>query len=102
MNKERILCRAFVRIGVLVVVMSLSLWADEPYQYIVSSGYDPAAASLVDSSSASSSAVGFSTGARTTPTAEAISLEARFRTWLESLGISLKSSRFRGLFMNIK
>lgn len=102
MSKKVTLCRTFVKIGVLVAMASLSLRADEPYQYIVTPGYDPAAASLVDSSSASSSAVGFTTGVLSAPAAEAVSLEARFRTWLESLGIALKSTRFRGLFMKIK
>ena len=38
---------------------------------------------------------GFQTGVSTT----AISLEARFRTWLESAGRALRSDAFRGLMM---
>lgn len=41
-----------------------------------------------------SSAVSLETGTYSTPTAEPISLEARFRTWLESIGTSLISSKF--------
>ena len=49
-----------------------------------------------------SSAVSLETGTYSTPTAGPISLEARFRTWLESVGIALRSDLLKGLLMIIK
>ena len=50
--------------------------------------------------SASSSAA-LATGTYSTPTAAA-SIEARFRTWLESIGTSINSTLFRGLMLMIR
>ena len=79
----------------------LSARADDPYQYILTPDYDPAVASLAESSAASSEATGFSTGTVAARTAAA-PLEARFRTWLESVGIALRSDLLKGLLMIIR
>ena len=49
-----------------------------------------------------SSAVSLETGTYSTPTAEPISLEARFRTWLESVGTALRSDVLRGFLLLIR
>ena len=49
-----------------------------------------------------SSAVSLETGTYSTPTAEPISLEARFRTWLESVGTALRSDVLRGILLIIR
>ena len=55
-----------------------------------------------ESAESSSSSAALATGTYSTPTAEPISLEARFRTWLESVGIALRSDLLKGLLMIIK
>ena len=92
---------AILAAAICAAMATLSANADDPYQYILTPGYDSAAASLVDSSSASSEVTGFSTGTVAARTA-AVSLEARFRTWLESLGTALKSTRFRHFIIDFK
>ena len=42
------------------------------------------------------------TGTYSTPAAEPIALEARFRTWLESVGIALRSDLRKGLMLMIR
>ena len=101
MNNSRTLRGTFALVlAICLTTVSLLSRADEPYQYIITPGYDPDAASLVDTSSVSSPAVAFVSGTLSTPAAEAVSLEARFRTWLESLGIALKSTKFRHFIIN--
>ena len=58
-------------------------------------------AATADSLAASSSATSLETATRSEKSASS-SLEARFRTWLESLGRALRSDRFRGFFMRIR
>ena len=87
MNAKKILtlCAAVFALGALS-----PLYADEPYQYIVS-GYPAANQSY----SAQSAAVALYTGTLST-SAEAQPLEARYRTWLASEGTSLISTLLRG------
>ena len=70
------------------------------YQFLISG--NPETAASEDSNTASSTSVALCTGTLSAPAAVAISLEARFRTWLESLGTALKSTRFRGFFIDVK
>ena len=93
--------RAAFLAAVLAGMLPSASCAAETYQYIITPGYDPAAASLVDSSSAASAAVSVAIGVHSSPAA-ASPLEARFRTWLESLGRALRSDRFRGIMLKIK
>ena len=86
---------AMLAAALYAAMAALSASADDPYQYILTPGYDSAAASLVDSSSASSSATSFSTGTVAARTA-ATPLEARYRTWLESDGTTVYSTKFKG------
>ena len=103
MNYHRTLRGTFALVlAICLTTVSLLSRADEPYQYIITPGYDPDAASLVDTSSVSSPAVAFVSGTLSTPAAEAVSLEARFRMWLESLGVALKSTRFKGICIRIR
>jgi len=71
------------------------------YQFWVS-GTKAEIATKNDSRESSSSSSSLVTGTYSTPTTEPISLEARFRTWLESLGRSLRSDRLRGFMMNFR
>lgn len=68
------------------------------YQFWVS-GAKAEIATKNESDEASSSSPSLVTGTYSTPSAESISLEARFRTWLESLGTSLRSNALRGIMM---
>ena len=86
---------AILAAAICAAMAALSARADDPYQYILTPDYDSAAASLADSSSASSSATSLSTGTVATRTA-ATSLEARYRTWLESDGTTVYSTKFKG------
>jgi hypothetical protein len=63
------------------------------YQYLVSG--DPEAAATEKSSPLQSVGVSFATGTISTPTS-AISVEARYRTWLESEGTDVDSTKFYG------
>ena len=91
-------CR-FLRAAFFVAALTLGaispLRADT-YQFIVS-GY-PA---TNESYPAASAGTALATTTRSGGSA-ASSLEARFRTWLESLGIALKSTRFYGLYIDIR
>ena len=49
-----------------------------------------------DSAESSSSSASLATGTYSTPAAQPIALEARFRTWLESMGTSINSTLMRG------
>jgi len=68
------------------------------YQYILTPGYDPAAASIVDSSSRTSAASGLAIGRASASTVSA-PLELRFRTWLKSLGTSLRSDKIKSIML---
>ena len=83
-------------LALLAAAATIAAHADEPYQFIVS-GY-PAAN---ESYAAPSAATSLETATRSGKSA-ASSLEARCRTWLESLGRALRSDRIRGFFMRIR
>ena len=87
-------------IGIAAVFVPLMSSADEPYQFIITPGYDPAVYSTNTCSIVSSTASPLTTGTLSLPAAEPSSLEARFRTWLESLGTALKSTKFRHFIIN--
>lgn len=93
--------RAAFVVAMLMALQPYLLRAAEPYQYIITPGYDPAAASIVDSSSRPSSAAGLATGVASASTASA-PLEARFRTWLKSLGTSLRSDKIMGFMLIVR
>ena len=86
--------KGILTIGAMIFAFSSATLADEPYQYIKTPGYDPAIYSTSNCSAVASAAAPLTTGTQSLP-AEPSSLEARFRTWLESLGIRLKSTSFR-------
>ena len=78
-----------------MLLVPLVASADD-YQFIVTPGYDPAVASTNTCSIVASTASSLTTGALSRPAAEPSSLEARFRTWLESLGTNVDSTKFCG------
>ena len=59
------------------------------------------ARSTANSASAGSPAASFATGTLSARTAET-SLEARFRTWLASIGTKLNSTKWMGFFLIVK
>ena len=65
------------------------------YQFWVS-GTKAEIATKVGSSESASPNMSLATGTYSTPATEPISLEARFRTWFESVGTSLNSTLMRG------
>ena len=71
----------------------------DAYQFIISG--DPVAAATVGSRAVASPGISLVTGTLTAPTAAA-SLEARFRTWYESIGIALRSDKFRGMIITFR
>ena len=81
-----------------IVAMASTAWADT-YQYIRTPGYDPVLYSTNTCSVMASTASPLTTGTLSLP-AEPSGLEARFRTWLESLGTRLKSTKFRHFVIN--
>ena len=96
--------RRFVRTVISLAALALGAAAFSPlhaetYQFIISG--DPVAAATVDSCAVASAATSLETATRSEKSA-ASSLEARCRTWLESLGRALRSDRFRGLIMHIR
>lgn len=65
----------------------------EPVEYrFWVSGDKAEVATKTRSSSSASSCTALATGTYSTPAAQPIALEARFRTWLESIGTSIESS----------
>ena len=82
-----------------MLLASLAVLADT-YQFIITPGYDPVVASTNACSIVASSASSLATGTSSLPAAETSSIEARFRTWLESLGTRLKSTKFRHFIVN--
>ena len=89
-------CR-FIRTVIATIAIALGEAALSPlhadtYQFIISG--DPVAAATVDSCAAASSGTALVTATRAMPTA-AQALEARYRTWDESDGISLRSDKYR-------
>ena len=87
---------AVLAASALLVRASLGATADEPYQFIISGS------PVANVSYSAVSAGTVLTTATVKAESSASSLEARFRTWLESIGTALKSTRFRGFFIDIK
>ena len=88
----------------MLIIAATTLFAplmvlSDTYQFIITPGYDPAVYSTNDCSIVSSTSSSLTTGTLSLP-AEPSSLEARFRTWLESLGTRLKSTKFRHFIIN--
>ena len=71
------------------------------YQFWVS-GTKAEIATKNESGELPSSSSSLATGTYSTPSAEPISLEARFRTWLKSLGTSLRSDKLGGFLMIVR
>lgn len=71
------------------------------YQFWVS-GTKAEVATFTNSSLVSSSSGPICSGTLSTPSQEAISLEARFRTWFKSLGTALNSTVFTGLSIFVR
>jgi len=112
--KPRIACVAFAAIAAVAmptfaatdvygneIVTYTEGGVQKTYQFWVS-GTKAEIATKDESAESSSSSAALATGTYSTPTAEPISLEARFRTWLESVGIALRSDLLKGLLMIIK
>ena len=72
--------------------------ATKTYKFWVS-GTKAEVATFANSSLASSSSGPICSGTLSTPSQEAISLEARFRTWFSSLGAALRSDKWLGTFL---
>ena len=70
------------------------------YKFWVS-GTKAEVAALSSSSHYSSTSRSLCSGTFSTPSAEPIALEARFRTWFESLGTALRSDKFKGFILRI-
>ena len=58
-------------------------------------------AALSSSSHYSSTSRSLCSGTFSTPSAEPIALEARFRTWFEALGTALRSDKFKGFILRV-
>ena len=71
----------------------------DEYQFIISG--DPVAAKTVNSSESASIGTALVTSTRTSPTAAA-SLEARYRTFDESVGIKLRTDSPKGMIISVK
>ena len=71
----------------------------DEYQFIISG--DPVAAETVDTSESASIGTALVTSTRTSPTAAA-SLEARYRTFDESVGIKLRTDSPKGMIISVK
>ena len=75
--------------------------ATKTYQFWVS-GTKAEVATFANSSLVSSSSGPICSGTLSTPSQEAISLEARFRTWFKSLGTALNSTVFTGFSIFVR
>ncbi len=88
-----------VKLVALTVVISFAPMSSsfgDSYQYIIS-GY-PA---TDESYPAESSATSLQTAAITAQSSET-EMETRYRTWLESIGIAMRSDKFAGLFLIVR
>ncbi len=92
--------KAFLGAALVLMSAAHAAIADE-YQYILTPGYDPAAASVADSRSMLSGGELLETGTFSCDSTR-LSLEARFRTWLESLGIRINSRKMLGTFLLVR
>ncbi len=82
-----------------VAVLSTSAVASAEYTYIVSG--ETVVAETNGCSAAMSPATTLDGGSISVPASEGAMIEARFFTWLESVGSALKSTRFCGLILRI-
>lgn len=87
--------RLLMFVGTVAMLLVPLAASADTYQFIITPGYDPVVASTNTCSVVASSASSLDTGTSSLPAAEPSSIEARFRTWLESLGTRLKSTKFR-------
>ena len=83
-------------VGIMAIVCTLTNLADEEdYQFIISNGYDPIFESTNNCSVKASDARSFTTGTLSFQLAVPFTLEARFRTWFESVGRALNTTKYR-------
>ena len=73
----------------------------QTYKFWVS-GTKSEIATFAESRPASSSSGSICSGTLSTPSQQAISLEARFRTWFKSLGTALNSTVFTGFSIFVR
>lgn len=85
-------------IAAALTLASMVSPADE-YQYIISG--DPVAASTENSCATASSSASLVTGSLSAP-GVANALETRFKTWFASVGVALKSYKWRGLMLYVR
>ena len=96
-----------IHVGMLfgaALLLASAAFADDERQEsnITTPGYDLALYSTNTCSVAASAGASLTTGTLSLPAAMPSSLEARFRTWLESLGTALKSTKFRHFMVNFR
>ena len=85
------MARSLFMIGALIILIApLLVSADDAYQFIISG--DPVGASTKKSCAVASYGTSLVTGALTASTVST-SLESRYRTWDESVGIALRSDK---------
>jgi len=104
MKRTRHRLKLFAVIACLIVagLQPFAVHADEPYEYIVTPGYNPVLYSTNTCSIVASSGSSLTTGTSSLPAAEPSGFDARFRTWLESLGTRLKSTEFRSFIIIVE
>ena len=84
--------------GAAAMLTPMMLSADD-YQFIIRG--DPVAAASANSCESASSGTALVTSTRTSPAAAA-SLEARYRTFDESVGIKLRTDSPKGMIISVK
>ena len=112
--KSRIACVAFAALAAVAmptfaatdvygneIVTYTEGGVQKTYQFWVS-GTKAEIATKARSSSSASSCTALATGTYSKPAAQPISLEARFRTWLKSVGTALRSDVLRGFLLLIR
>ena len=115
-GKMRTYCRRIITVFVISMTFSVCAETDiygneiktyveggvtKTYKFWVS-GTQAEIATFANSMVIPSSSGSLCTGTLSAPAVEAVSLEARFRTWLNSLGTALKSTRFCGFFLDLR
>lgn len=93
--------KKFALIGAVAMLLASLASSADDYQYIITPGYDPNAASLAYSSSSASLGTAFVTATRAVPSAGQ-PIEARYRTWDESDGIPFRSDKVWGFNIFIR
>lgn len=82
--------------SVAALCIATGAFADE-YRFIITPGYDPALCSTNTCSVVSSASSHLTTGTSSLPAAEPSAIEARSRTWLESIAVGLKTTIAYGM-----